>query len=342
LGPGLKLGAVLLVLLIQGDVYLLAGGYLIGGIFGGAVYVLMILQVLRSQNLLQRFDPRHIEWPVRETFGFSIPLLTTDVVYILRSSAVVMLLEFFRGTRDVAEFKAVIPVAGLSLVVMQSFKYLYTPLAARLYAHDDKAGINDLYWRTAIWIAVFTFPVFAFSFALAEPLTVLLFGSRYAQSGLILALLSLGNYFNAAVGFNSYTLRVYGKVRYIVIIDLLAALLGLGLNLWLIPTYGALGAAIGTCIALIAHNLFNHAGLLFGTGIDLFQWRYVRVYASLIAATGGLWIAQTVFNPQILISSVLVLLVSLFIIRLNRDTLDVGHMFPELRRIPLLRPLLGL
>jgi O-antigen/teichoic acid export membrane protein len=112
--------------------------------------------------------------------------------------------------------------------------------------------------------------------------------------------------------------------------------------LWLIPTYGALGAAIGTCIALIAHNLFNHAGLLFGTGIDLFQWRYVRVYASLIAATGGLWIAQTVFNPQILISSVLVVLVSLFIVRLNRDTLDVGHMFPELRRIPLLRPLLGL
>jgi O-antigen/teichoic acid export membrane protein len=342
LGPGLKLGAVLLVLLIQGDVFLLAFGYLAGGIFGSVVYVAMIVQLLRQEGLLARFDPRRIEWPVRETFGFSIPLLTTDIVYIFRSSAVVMLLEFFRGTRDVAEFKAVIPLAGLSLVVMQSFKYLYTPLAARLFAHDEKAGINDLYWRTAIWIAVFTFPVFAVTFALAEPLTVLVFGSRYAESGVILALLSLGNYFNAAVGFNSYTLRVYGKVRYIVVIDVMAALIGLGLTLWLISAYGALGAAIGTCLALILHNLLNHAGLLLGTGIDLFQWSYAKVYVSIIVASIGLLLFQNIFNPSIFVSGALVVLVSLFMVRLNRGELNVEEMFPEVRRIPLLRPLLGL
>ncbi|MCI0645707.1 MAG: polysaccharide biosynthesis C-terminal domain-containing protein [Chloroflexi bacterium] len=225
---------------------------------------------------------------------------------------------------------------------MQSFKFLYTPMAARLFARDDKAGINDLYWRTAIWIAVFSFPVFVVSFALAQPLTVLLFGSRYAQSGIILALLSLGNYFNAAVGFNSYTLRVYGKVRYIVVIDLLAALLGLGLNLWLIPAYGELGAAVGTCIALIAHNLLNHTGLLLGTGIDLFQWRYLRVYASIIVAAVGMLLVQTLFNPPLAISGALVVFVSLSIVRLNHKALNVGQMFPELRRIPVLRPFLGL
>lgn len=342
LGPGLKLGAVLLVLLLRGDVFLLAFGYLVGGLLGTIVYVAMIFQLLRDSGLLARFDPRQIEWPVRETFGFSIPLLTTDVVYILRSSAIVILLEFFRGTRDVAEFKAVIPLAGLSLVVMQSFKLLYTPLAARLFAHDEKQGINDLYWRTAIWIAIFTFPVFAVTFALAKPLTVLVFGARYAQSGVILALLSLGNYFNAAVGFNSYTLRVYGKVRYIVIIDVLAALIGLGLNLWLISEYGALGAAIGTCLALIIHNLLNHAGLLLGTGIDLFQWQYVKVYASIIIASVALLLFQNTFTPSIFLSGGLLIFLSLLIIRLNRAELNVEEMFPEVRRIPLVRPLLGL
>jgi O-antigen/teichoic acid export membrane protein len=254
---------------------------------------------------------------------------------------VVLFLEYFRGTSDVADFKAVIPLAGLSLVVMQSFKYLYTPLAARLFARNDRVNINDLYWRTAIWIAIFSFPVFAVSFALSEPVTVLVLGSRYAQSGTILSLLALGNYFNAALGFNSYTLRVYGKVRYIMAIDLLAAVLGLALNLWLIPLYGALGAAIGTCAALIAHNLLNHAGLLQGTGIDLFQWRYLRVYASLIVAAAGLLLIQMTFDLPLVIGVILVGLVSLFIVRLNRKELDVGQMFPELRRIPLLRPLLG-
>lgn len=342
LGPGLKLLAVLLVFVLRGDVFMLALGYVAGGVIGTFVYVTMIVQLLREEGLLARFDPRRIEWPIRETFGFSIPLLTTDVVYILRSSAVVVMLEFFRGTRDVAEFKAVIPLAGLSLVVMQSFKYLYTPLAARMFAHDDKVGINDLYWRTAIWIAVFTFPVFLATFALAKPLTILAFGSRYAQSGVILALLALGNYFNAAVGFNSYTLRVYGKVRYIVSIDITAALIGLVLNLWLINMYGALGAAIGTCLALVIHNVLNHAGLLLGTGIDLFQWRYIRVYGSIVLASISLLLFQNFFNPSIIISGALVGLISLLIIRLNRTELNVEEMFPEVRRIPLLRPLLGL
>jgi O-antigen/teichoic acid export membrane protein len=342
LGPGLKLGAVLLVLLVRGDVYLLAFSYLLGGLLGSVVYVTMIIQMLRKTGLLARFDPRRIDWPVRETFSFSIPLLTTDAVYILRSSAIVILLEFFRGTQGVAEFKAVIPLAGLSLVVMQSFKFLYTPLAARLFAHDEKKDINDLYWRTAIWIAVFTFPVFAATFALAKPLTVLVFGSRYAQSGVILALLSLGNYFNAALGFNSYTLRVYGKVRYIVVIDILAALIGLGLSLWLISVYGAIGAAIGTCLALIIHNLLNHAGLLLGTGIDLFQGQYIKVYASIIVASISLFLFQNLFNPSVFVSGGLLILISLFIIRLNRAELNVEEMFPEARRIPFLRPLLGL
>src|SRR5690606_6629489 len=111
---------------------------------------------------------------------------------------------------------AVVPVARLNQVVLQSFTFLYTPLAARMYAKEDTENINDLYWRTAIWILIFSFPVFAVTFSLAQPVTIFLFGERYADSGIILAILSLGYYFNAALGFNNHTLRVYGVIRYIV------------------------------------------------------------------------------------------------------------------------------
>jgi O-antigen/teichoic acid export membrane protein len=341
IGPALKLLAVLVVLFLKGNVYHLAIGYVIGSVFGLVLYAVIMLEVLRKQGLLEHFHLKTLVFPVKDLFGFSIPLLSTDFLNILKGSAVVLLLEYYRTSVDVAEYRAIVPVAGLNLMVMQSFKMLYTPMAARLYAHNDRQGINTLYWRTAVWIALFSFPVFVVTFSLAEPLTILLFGERYAQSGILLALLSFGNYFNAALGFNSYTLRVYGRVKFIVLIDVVTAVANIAINLILIPQFGALGAAIGTTVTMVLYNLLSHTGLLLGTGINLFQRRYILVYASILLASSGLLVFDLIFQSHIIISLILAGIVSLALLRINRVTLDVENMFPEIMRIPLMRPILG-
>jgi O-antigen/teichoic acid export membrane protein len=153
--------------------------------------------------------------------------------------------------------------------------------------------------------------------------------------------LSLGNYFNAALGFNSFTLRVYGKVKYIVAIDILTVIIGLILYFLLIPRFGATGAAAATCAILVIYNLLNHTGLLLGTGIELFKWKYLRTYASIVIGALVLNLVQLFLSPHIIISFVLVVIVSLAILRFNGAALDVDHMFPELRRIPLVKLILG-
>lgn len=341
LSPALKLLAVLVVLAYHGDVFMLAYGYLVGSLLGMFIYVIMIYNVWKSRGLLEHFHPRQFIYPVREVFGFSIPLLTTDFLQAVKGAAVILVLEYFRNSTDVAEYRAVVPVAGLNVIVFQSFRLLYTPMAARMFTNNDSEGINALYWNTASWIALISFPVFVITFSLAQPLTVLLFGERYAQSGILLALLSFGNYFNAALGFNAFTLRVYGRVKYIVAIDILSSIANLAINFLLIPRYGALGAAIGTCATLVIYNLLNHAGLMFGTGINLFQRRYLLVYASIAAAAGGLIALQTLLQPPVLLSLVLAGCISLVLLRVNRAALDIENTFPELLRVPLLRPILG-
>lgn len=342
IGPALKLLAVLAVVLFKGSVAMLAVGYLVGSILGLFLYAAIMLKVLSSMGLLKHFSLKKLVFPVREVFGFSIPLLSTDFLHILKTPLVVLLLEYFRSSTDVAEFRAVVPVAGLNLVVAQSFKSLYTPMSARLFARQDREGINALYWKTATWIALFSFPVFVLTFSLAEPMTVLLFGERYANSGIILAVLSIGNYFNAALGFNTYTLRVYGRVKYIVLIDVISAVANVGFNLLLIPQYGALGAAIATTVTMILYNLLNHAGLLLGTGINLFQRRYIMVYVSIVVAAGGLLLFARIFEPHVAVSVVVAGLVSLVLLRINRSAMDIENMFPEILRLPLVRPILGI
>jgi len=279
--------------------------------------------------------------PAWELFAFAIPLLSTDLLYQLMNSMNAVLLGHFGGAVDIAAFRSVQTAAGLNQLAMMSFQTLFTPLAARMFARKDYAGINELYWQTAIWMAVISFPIFAVTFSLAQPLTVLLFTKKYADSAPILALLSLGYYFSTALGFNGLTIRVFGKVRYIVIINILAALVNLGINLLLIPIYGAVGAAVGTCVTMIAHNIFKQIGLRFGTGISMFEWRYLKVYILIFLSAVGLLLIQTLTSSHIYIGLPLVGLVSLFVLLSTRKSLNVGQMFPELLRFSLARRLFG-
>jgi O-antigen/teichoic acid export membrane protein len=339
--PGLKLVAVVLLIMSGSNVFVLAGGYVAAGALGVAIYTAILLRLMREQGWFQHFNLRSITMPWKEIFAFTIPLLSSDLVYVLMNSSDVILLERFHNTSEVAAFKAVHPAAMMNQLVMTSFALLFTPMAARLFARDDREGINNLYWQTAIWIAVFSFPIFALSFSLAEPLTVLLFGARYEQSAIILALLSLGYYFNAALGFNGLTLKVFGKLRYIVTVNIAAALVNVGVNLLLIPRYGALGAAIGTCSTLVAHNFFKQAGLAFGTGISLFEWRHLKIYAVIVLSALGLLLIQIVFSPPSLVSLALAGLASALVILINRKSLAIAQTFPELLRLPLMRRLFG-
>lgn len=272
--------------------------------------------------------------PWRQVLGFSIPLLTTDLVYATITALNLVLLGHFWGTTSVAGLRAVQPTAKLNEFVMSSFATLFTPLAARLFANNDRTGINVLYWRTAIWIAIFSFPVFALTFSLAEPVTLLLYGSRYEQSAPILALMSLGYYFNAALGFNGLTLKVYGRVRYIVLINLATVLVNVILSLFLIPRMGTLGAGIGILVALIVHNLLKQAGLKLETGVSLFEWRYLRVYVGIALCALGLLGIQILTSPSVYVTLGLVVLATLLLIRMNAGMLEVSEMFPEAMRFP--------
>ncbi len=337
LGPGLKLLVIVLLILFRSNVYFLAIGYVAANALGGVIYSGILIRHIRTQELWKYFNIQTIKFPVKEIFGFSTPLLTTNFVYLIRSQLVVVLLGYFRTTLDVAAFRAVQPVADLNTTVIQSFAFLFMPIMARMFAKEDQAGIDDLYWQSAVWITVITFPIFLVTFSLAEPLTLLLFGQRYAQSGLIMALLAFGYYFNAALGFNADTLRVYGKLRYTVAIDFLAMFISLALTLILIPRYGAVGAAIGTCGTLIVYNILNHLGLKFATKINLFQWRYLRVYASIVLGTLGLAIFQRFLSLPIYFGLALAGLISLIVLLINRDVLNIEQTFPELLRFQLVR-----
>lgn len=333
LSPALRLTAVLVLALLGRDVVFLARGYLAASLLGVLVYLALLVPLLREEGLLRHLRPGRLRMPFREVFGYTLPLMSSDLVGALMTAAGPLLLGYHRGMSEVALFRVVVPVATLNLLVMQSFALLYTPTASRLHARGDREGIEHLYWRTATWIAVLTFPVFAVTFSAAGPVTVLLYGARYEAAATVLSLLAAGYYFNAALGFNSLTLKVVGKVREVVAIDVAAAVVAVGLNVVLVPRHGAPGAAVATACSLVAHNLLKQAGLRLAVGVSFFDRRFAGVYgrvaAGCLALLGSVLAAPGTFQAR----GTAAVLVSLAVLLAVKRRLGIAETFPELARL---------
>lgn len=341
LGPLLRFAVVLLLVLLHGEVVFVAYGYLLATGVGVLISCWVLLQVLRRQKLIEHLRFDSIIIPARELLAYTLPLLTGDLLAAVMQLGSVFLLGFFQGTEEVALFRVVLPAAQMNEVVMATFALLYTPSAARLFANKDYGGINRLYWETAVWMAVLSFPVFVLTFSVAQPLTIFLYGERYQQSGLILALLSLGYYFGVAFGFNALTLKVLGKVRYVVRINLITAVASIALNLLLIPRYGALGAAVSITATMILLNILNQRGLRAAFGLSIFERKHLPFYLTLGSGALALFFIQFFIANRIFVALALAALLSLIALAASKKRLNIGETFPELMRLPLMRSILA-
>jgi O-antigen/teichoic acid export membrane protein len=341
LGPLLRLTVVLLLVFSGASVIFLAIGFVVSGAITVGLYGFFLYRTVRREGLLDHFSWATLDKPWREVLGFTVPLLASDLLYMVMNTTDAVLVGHYNGAEGVGALRVILPAAQLNLLVFSSFTLLFTPVAARLFARGDTNGIGHLYWHTSAWIAVLTFPIFALTFSLAEPLTVTLFGERYGGSATYLSLLAVAYYFNAALGFNGLTLKVFGKVRFIVVISLVAAIVNLALNFALVPVYGALGAAIATASTLVAHNILKQWGLWRGTGIAFFERQDAPVYVTVALAAGVLLALHEVLEPSIWVAVPLAAIASLVVVLMTRNILRAGDTFPELARFRLIRLILG-
>jgi O-antigen/teichoic acid export membrane protein len=336
LAPALRFGVVILLLWLKSSITFLAYGYVVAGAVGVLIYGALLIKLLREQGLLQRFQFRQVIIPARETLAFVLPGLASAAATCI-SPVNIFLLGHLRTMSEAAFYRAAVPVAELNNIGFASFTLLYMPLAARLFARSDYRGINDLYWKTAAWMSVLSFPIFAVTFSLAKPLTIFLYGARYAASGPVLAMLSLASYFNVIVGFNLQTLKVIERLNYVIGASVVAAMTNLVVSTVCIKFYGAIGAATGSAATLIGYNLLMQAGLSPVADFHFLDRRYLSVYLIIALCAFGLFFVGSLTSLHFYVLLPLAACVSLGVFALTKKKLSVVETFPELLRVPFMR-----
>ncbi len=335
--PLLRLVVVLTLALTGSSVTFLAIGYLGAAVVGVVVYLGVFVRVLRERGLLKQLRPSRIILPFRAVFSFSLPLISGELLLLSLNVGGVLILGYFHSAAEVARYRAVFNPARLNTAVLHAFVPLFLPLAARLFTRGDIEGLRRAYWHTGVFVAVLTFPVFALTGPLAFELTVLLFGDAYADSGIVLALLSVGYYFGVVLGFNTYTLQVCERIRFLVIVNVLVAALNIGLSLLLVQEYGAVGVAAANLAALVVQNVVNQWALRRAIGTTFIDRGAVRCYAVIFACAVALWVFQVLVQPPLIVGVAVAAVASFLVLLAGRSAIELGDTFPELQRMPMLR-----
>jgi len=334
LEPSLRLAAVALVLLGGGSLYDLTLGYIFAAVVGMAIYAVMLVRLLRKLGVLANLRGR-VVLPIRELLVDGMPLLTSTLVYAAINALPALYLGAVGTATDVANLRAIAPIATVAMAASTAFAVLYLPTVTRMWEKGDLLGVRLSYWRTALWVALASYPALLMSTAYAGPTTVTLLGERYASSAPLLAICGVGYFFQSASGFSAQILTVVGRRRYLFWTNMLTMMVGFVAASALIPKYGALGAAWTTAITLIANNVMRQLGLR-GLSVRVFDVRVLAPYVLMIILVLDLAGLQSVapvgFIGAIIISG----LVSLAMLLFTVPWLDVPGTFPELMRIPVI------
>lgn len=264
------------ILLLVVFLYFGFGIYAAGFAYLIAAIVAFLAALLLFNRLISLFGEFNTH--LKEMVRFSTPLVFSTILSVLLTRTDTLMLGYFQSTLDVGIYSAAYPIATGMLVILSSFGFLYLPLASRLDADGEREEIDTIYKLTTKWIYVVTFPAFlAFAVFPSDVLTIF-FDQRYAQGGLVLSILSVGFFTNAAFGRNRETISALGRTEFIMVANTVALGLNIALNLALIPEYSYLGAGVASAISYVSLNLVIYAFLKFKMDISPFSEQSLRTY----------------------------------------------------------------
>ncbi len=190
----------------------------------------------------------------RDFWRFTGPRAVASVAQLALQRVDVLLVAALGGLAAAAIYA----VAGRFVVLVQfanqGISQSVQPRLAEALATGDRDTANHLYQTATGWLVLVTWPVNLLVILLA-PVYLRIFGDHYTTGVPVVLVLAAAMLVATGCGMVDMVLAMAGRTSWNLANVLVALVLTIGLDLLLIPRLGALGAAIGLAVAMLANNL---------------------------------------------------------------------------------------
>jgi O-antigen/teichoic acid export membrane protein len=205
---------------------------------------------------------------------FAVPLFFAAVLSTLTGSGDTIILGLFYPSA-VGTYSASLTLARLLQVGIGATAYIFLPVATRYVRTDDVASIRASYVTVTKWMALFSLPLFVLFFFLPGASLGFVYGSHYTTIIAPLEITVLGAFVSTLFGPGSATQVAFGQTRLVAYNSLAAALVDVILALWLVPSFGATGAAIAWAAAAVVVAGLPMVELTLLAGVHPFRQHFV-------------------------------------------------------------------
>ncbi len=185
----------------------------------------------------------------RDLLNYSLPIMFMSILGTVLHWTDVIMLGYITDPETVGLYHPAARTAGIVRIILLSFAGIYGPLMAEMYAKKQNLEMNHLFKLVTRWITTFSLP-FAILILLFPQKIMLIFGSQFLQGYPILMILVSAAFIQAVFGIGGTTLNMTGFPKINLLNTFIACGLNIGLNFYLIPTMGGMGAATATLITL--------------------------------------------------------------------------------------------
>lgn len=188
---------------------------------------------------------------------FAVSMTALGVCAFLLTWVDILLLGVYVPAHELGLYSAASRTAGVTSFFLYSVNTLFAPTMADLFNRGDLALLERLF-KTTKWAITISLPFFLLCAFEGSDLLAL-FGPEFRLAALCLTVLSAGHFINSATGSVGYMLTMSGRQNLALANQLGGVSLAIALNLWLIPRWGVLGAAVAMATAMATLNLVRLA-----------------------------------------------------------------------------------
>jgi O-antigen/teichoic acid export membrane protein len=229
-------------LVLVGILHMGMAGSLIGTGSGFAVVAICTLPlILLRAGIDLRFDI------ARGLLSFGLPNASTFVSMWVLQLSDRYLLSFFGSLAQTASYAVAYSLGGiLNVVILAPFTLAWPSAMFSIAKREDAPRIFRLVF---LWYSIVLLFV-AFALSLASMIMLyLFFPPTYRSAAFIIPIIALSTLFYGIYNIFTIGISIKRKTWFVVVFTSASALVNVGLNLVLIPHYGAMGAAMSTLLA---------------------------------------------------------------------------------------------
>jgi O-antigen/teichoic acid export membrane protein len=223
----------------------------------------------------------------------------------------VLILGYYVIPAQVGIFQAAEQVSMLPAIVLISFNAIFIPMIVGYYQQGEMGRLNEMFKIGTKWSLYLSLPLLVVILFYPSRVLGIVYGANYGNGTLVLLVIIFAQLINAATGSVAPLLGMTGRQNRLLFMTGISFIICGGLNVWLIPRFGSMGAAVSLGGGIILLNLLLLWDVRRSLGLWPYDWRYYKMLIAAAITAAVTFMFSHIWSTPPLWGLILVVVISL-------------------------------